>query len=212
MDKQPLVVLVLTLVTSLLLSGCGGDEPAPETGNSGTETGSKPKEPAAKEKPEPEPEPEPVIRAPAVEPGASGKIIASEVDASAPADLTGTTFVTGEANTYVGGVSTNTGTGTVPVMERTSLARPVQLSGREWRCDWPASALAQDIYENFVVLRVLVDADGSVENAEVLQDPGHGFGDAAMGCALRTKFSPARNALGEPIRATSSPIRVRFTR
>jgi protein TonB len=62
------------------------------------------------------------------------------------------------------------------------------------------------------VIRVVVDANGKVESAEIVSDAGHGFGAAAIACALRTHFTPARAADGNPIRAQSPPIRVRFTR
>lgn len=159
-------------------------------------------------------------------PAESGRLVAPDVEPSGPVDLTDNTFVTGTASAYVGGASASAGTNRAPVPEgptdrnaaptatpgRPSRARPVQLAGNEWRCDWPASALTQDIYEQFVVLRVVVAADGSVERATVVRDPGHGFGSAAVACARRTRFTPARDAGGDPIRATSPPIRVRFTR
>jgi len=159
-------------------------------------------------------------------PAESGRIIAEEAELTGPVDLTDNTFVMGTASAYVGGASASGGTNREPVPRglvaqdaaptatrgRPSLARPVQLDGSEWRCDWPASAVAQDIYQQFVVLRVVVRADGSVERATLLSDPGHGFGSAAVGCARHTRFSPARDAGGEAIRATSPPIRVRFTR
>jgi protein TonB len=63
-----------------------------------------------------------------------------------------------------------------------------------------------------VVLRVVVDASGTADSARVLADPGHGFGAAAVACALRTRFVPARARDGTPVRSTSPPIRVRFTR
>jgi protein TonB len=46
----------------------------------------------------------------------------------------------------------------------------------------------------------------------VLADPGHGFGAAAVACALRTRFVPARARSGQAVRSLSPPIRVRFTR
>jgi len=159
-------------------------------------------------------------------PAESGRIIAEEAEPAGPVDLTENTFVAGTANAYVGGASASAGTNRDPVPRglveqdaaptampgRPSRARPVQLDGSEWRCDWPASAVAQDIYEQFVMLRVVVRSDGSVERVTLLSDPGHGFGIAAVGCAHHTRFSPARDAGGEAIRATSAPIRVRFTR
>jgi protein TonB len=159
-------------------------------------------------------------------PAESGRIISEEAEPAGPVDLTDNTFVTGTASAYVGGASASAGTNRVAVPSglidpdarptttpgRLSRARPVELSGSEWRCDWPASAVAQDIYEQFVALRVVVRADGSVERATVLSDPGNGFGAAAVACARRTRFSPARDASGKAIRASSPPIRVRFTR
>lgn len=159
-------------------------------------------------------------------PAEAGRILSAETAPPGPVDLTDNTFVTGTASAYVGGASANAGTNRVPVPQgaadsdaaptatpgRPSRARPVQLSGNEWGCDWPASAVTQDIYEQFVVLRVVVAADGSVEQATLVRDPGHGFGSAAVACARRTRFSPARDDRGQAIRATSPPIRVRFTR
>jgi len=159
-------------------------------------------------------------------PAESGRVIATEPAPEDPVDLTDDTIVMGTASAYVGGVSSNKGTNKVAVPEgatdenaapttnpgRPSRARAIQLAGGEWRCNWPSAAVNQDIYEQFVMLRVVVRQDGSLERAKVIEDPGHGFGEAAIACARRARFLPARNAAGTPIRATSPPIRVRFTR
>jgi protein TonB len=63
-----------------------------------------------------------------------------------------------------------------------------------------------------VVIRVVAAADGRAASAELVSDPGHSFGAAAIACALRTRLSPARDAAGDAVRARSPPIRVRFTR
>jgi protein TonB len=68
------------------------------------------------------------------------------------------------------------------------------------------------VNEAAVVLRVLVQADGSVQAVNVLADPGSGFGDAARTCAMRTPFRPALDDDGGPVAAWSPPIRVRFLR
>ena len=174
-------------------------------------------QPAVEEpKPEPPPKPKPRIKRVAAPipapPAGAAEIISVESKPAGPVDLTENTFVVGNAKTFVGGITSSKGTGTKPTFDRPSLARPVQLSGNEWRCEWPSSAMNEDIYEQYVVLRVVVTASGKVENAKVLTDPGYGFGDAAVVCALRTRFSPALDANGQPIRATSPAIRVRFTR
>jgi protein TonB len=88
----------------------------------------------------------------------------------------------------------------------------VSLEDQSWSCPWPRGADADQIDEQTVVIRVVVDADGRVESARVLSDPGHGFGEAAVACALRSRFNPARDRAGRPTRSSSPPILVRFTR
>ena len=75
-----------------------------------------------------------------------------------------------------------------------------------------AEADAEQIDEQVVILRVVVSASGDPRSATVLADPGHGFGSAALACAMRTHFTPALDAKGDPTAAASPPIRVRFTR
>jgi protein TonB len=88
----------------------------------------------------------------------------------------------------------------------------VSLASQNWSCPWPREADAEQIDEVTVTIRVVVSADGAAESVTVLSDPGHGFGAAALACALRTHFTPARNHIGRPVRATSPPILVKFTR
>jgi protein TonB len=82
----------------------------------------------------------------------------------------------------------------------------------EWRCPWPRQADDAQIDEQVAVVRVVARADGSVESTALIDDPGYGFGAAAMACALGRRFIPARDRDGRPVRAKSPPIRVRFTR
>jgi TonB family protein len=63
-----------------------------------------------------------------------------------------------------------------------------------------------------VVIRVTVRADGRFESAELVRDPGNGFGTEALRCAPLNRFQPALDRTGRPTRARSGPIRVRFTR
>jgi protein TonB len=91
-------------------------------------------------------------------------------------------------------------------------ASAVSLPEQSWSCPWPAEAEAERIDEQTVIIRVVVNADGFAASAEMLEDPGHGFGRAAVACALHTRFTPARDRKGRPVRAVSPPIRVRFTR
>lgn len=160
---------------------------------------------------------------------------AARVVASPPGalDLTGDVVVTGHASAYAGGVTTSTGTSARPVpqasrepaappgapprgVERppapTDRSRPVSLAGDEWNCPWPDAAEGLALDEQTAVIRVRVAVDGSVESAEVVSDPGNGFGPAALSCARRTRFTPALDASGRPIAARSPPIRVHFHR
>jgi protein TonB len=89
---------------------------------------------------------------------------------------------------------------------------PVVLASESWSCPWPAEADPLPIDEETVVIRVVVRPDGTTASVAVVSDPGHGFGEAAASCARRTTFVPARAPDGQPVRATSAPIRVRFTR
>ena len=88
----------------------------------------------------------------------------------------------------------------------------VALEAQNWSCPWPREADAERIDEQTVVIRLVVAPDGTVESAAVLSDPGHGFGPAATSCALRTRFTPARDRNGRPVRAVSPPVVVRFMR
>ncbi|WP_428264835.1 TonB family protein [Haliangium sp.] len=88
----------------------------------------------------------------------------------------------------------------------------MSLPARRWACPWPREAEALGIDEQVVVLRVVVDRAGRVSSAELLADPGHGFGRAALTCARAARFDPARDREGRPYPATSPPIRVRFSR
>jgi protein TonB len=180
----------------------------------------------------------PAEPAQAAQAGQAGQVLTADPETAGPVDLTDNSFVAGTASAYVGGATTSAGTGIAPVSmsavnrdgeavagtsaaaaqppaearRRRSRARPVQLQGGEWNCDWPAAALAQDIYEQAVVVRVVVDSAGDVVDASAAADPGYGFADAAIACARQRRFTPARNDDGENVRATSPPIRVRFTR
>jgi protein TonB len=88
----------------------------------------------------------------------------------------------------------------------------VSLDDRSWACPWPREADALQIDEQTVIIEVVVDPDGTVTSAIVVSDPGHGFGPAAIACALRTRFTPARDRAGRPIRAQAPSVVVRFTR
>jgi protein TonB len=155
-------------------------------------------------------------------PAQAGQLAAASPE---PVDFTGSAFVVGTGTSYAGGTTTSTGTNRTPArgdvstagkgdaaVGARSRARPVSLDQSAWNCPWPAEADAEQVNEQTVVLRVAVRADGGAERADVVSDPGLGFGAAARLCALRTRFEPARDAAGAAIAALSPPIRVHFFR
>jgi protein TonB len=48
--------------------------------------------------------------------------------------------------------------------------------------------------EGKVILRLTIDAVGSLLSVEVLQDPGYGFASAAVEAVRKSRFFPARHA------------------
>jgi periplasmic protein TonB len=193
------------------------EKPEPET----------PKPPAAAPKP-PRDEPPPA-------PAQAGKILTQEPDPNAPVDLTGQGFVTGNAETYAGGVTASNGTsasavhnlnavpsgvpggtGTKPAPPGPppgpGLSRPASIEGdTEWHCPFPPEANAEEINYQRVHIAVSVRPDGRPDSVRVIGDPGHGFGREARSCALRNRYRPALDRDGHPIQATI-PINITFTR
>ncbi len=175
---------------------------------------------------------------PVAKPAAAAAVLTAP--AAETADLTGATIVSGQARVAPGGVTAQDGTGTTvggtgeaakgpttpvpappqPVETKHKLkepaaedkSQPVSLDGEDWNCAWPDEADEAQINQQSVTIRAVVRADGTAESVTILQDPGHGFGKAAQACAMRTKFHPALDKTGTPIRDKSPPIRLRFTR
>lgn len=159
---------------------------------------------------------------PAPAPAQAGEVVTADA-AEAPLDFTGFDIVNGQAPRYAGGVTASNGSSERAVGSVASApadtngpggsrARSVQLPARNWDCPWPREADALRIDEQAVVLRVVVTEEGRVTSAELLSDPGHGFGQAALECARDARFDAALDREGRPYAATSPPIRVRFTR
>jgi protein TonB len=201
-----------------------------------------PPPPPPQEEKQPEPEaPKPLAaapkiaprEAPAPAPAQAGKILTQEADPDAPVDLTGQGFVTGNAESYAGGVTASSGTsktavhnlnaapggvpggtGTKPGPAPTGpdLSSPPSITGTDWDCPFPPEADVDQIDLQIVTVAVTVRADGTPENIRVVGDPGHGFGRAARACAMRQRFVPAKNREGHPIAGTLPAVKVRFTR
>lgn len=199
-----------------------------------------PEPPKPEQKTEPPPEKTPTEAAPARAAAATAptppsfaqaaQIIARETSPNEPVDLTGQAFVTGSGTTYSGGMTTSAGTSSAavrtapapvqsarapvaaPLPRPEDLSRPVNLPDPSWTCPWPAGAESEALDEQSAFVQVTVRADGTVERAVVMMDPGMGFGEAARRCAASARFSPALDKRGVAVRAISPPIRVRFVR
>lgn len=166
-----------------------------------------------KEQPKEEPPPEPPAAAEAA------KVLMQEPAKDEPLDLTGNTFLNGQGETALGGVTqiggkatspTNNvaavatgvqgGTGTAPAPAATkvdrSRAAAIMNKANLERCPFPAEADAEQVDEAAVGIEVKVSTDGRAESVSVTRDPGHGFGREARKCALREKYAPALNVDG----------------
>jgi protein TonB len=92
------------------------------------------------------------------------------------------------------------------VTELPSLSNREALNLRKY---YPAAAKRKG-FEGDVVLRLLVDADGTVVKADVVNDPGEGLGPAAIQAALHElRFTPPK-VNGVPV-ATTIPFTLHFT-
>ena len=86
------------------------------------------------------------------------------------------------------------------------MAKPPRLTVRP-KCQFPAQAKQASIDRATVVLRVSVEKDGHPKSVRIVRDPGFGFGAAAEGCMLKSRFVPAQDRHGQPMATT---ITMRF--
>jgi protein TonB len=198
-------------------------------------------------RPDPEPEPPPTARsepeAPPLErtpvprqrsreaaPAAAraARVLTAEPDPDEPLDLTGNTFVQGNADTYAGGVTARSGTsstavrdlgargdgvvggrGKGPAADLSRAARPLE---EEWNCPFPPEADVEQINFKRVQVVVKVGTAGKALDVTVVSDPGYGFGMAAKRCAMRQRYEPALGRDGKPVVGTARSFFVRFSR
>ena len=194
-------------------------------------------EPEPAPEPEPEPEPEPAPKPPPAEaakapppeaptppPAAAaaqaGQVLAAEADPDEPLELTGNTFVQGNADYYAGGVTASKGTSSAPVRDRAARADGV-IGGRgtaayvgvdrsrvagvltnTWDCPFPAESELEQINYQTVTVTVAVSAAGRASSVKVIGDTQFGFGRAAQRCALKKAYQPALSRDGTPIEST----------
>ena len=72
---------------------------------------------------------------------------------------------------------------------------------------YPKGALQRG-FEGEVVLRLTIDADGTIAEATVIRDPGGGLGHAALEAVREFRFTPGR--VGATPVATAIPFVIRF--
>jgi len=160
----------------------------------------------------------------------AGKTLTTAADANELADFT---LVQGEGSAYVGGTTSSIGTSnaavTGPVAPNAGLAgtrnpgpssissapdrsRSASPAGNAWDCSrlFPTDPEAGDYAT--VLIAVSLGADGSAKRVALLRDPGHGFGAAAIQCAMRQRYNIALDRQGNAVAATTPPITVRFSR
>jgi protein TonB len=163
-------------------------------------------------------------------------VLTQAPDPNEPVDLTNA-FVTGDADSYAGGVTQTTGTsasavyahrvgaggaaaqtgpskGTGPAASvGPDRSRAASLAGsKDWKCDFPPEADVDQIDQAFVVVQVATRTDGSPDHVSILSDPGHGFGRAARICAMKEHYDSALDREGNAIAGSTKSIRIRFER
>jgi protein TonB len=177
----------------------------------------------------------PEAPAPASPAAQAGAVLTQAPDPNEPVDLTNS-FVTGDADSYAGGVTQATGTsasavyahrvgaggaaqavatkGTGPAVSAgQDHSRAASLAGsKDWKCDFPPEADVDQIDQAFVVVQVATRTDGSPDHVSILSDPGHGFGRAARVCAMKEHYDPALDREGNAIAGSTKSIRIRFER
>lgn len=189
------------------------------------------------ETPRPEPQPRSAAR-----PSSAANAKAAPVAAQAGKTLTAAddgdqladfTLVQGEGSAYVGGTTSSIGTSNRavhgPVAPNANLpgtrnpgpptiqsgpdrSRSATPTGSAWDCSklFPSDPQAGDYAT--VLIAVSLSADGAPKRVALLRDPGHGFGAAAIQCAMRQRYNVALDRQGNAVAATTPPITVRFSR
>jgi protein TonB len=89
---------------------------------------------------------------------------------------------------------------------------PTIAGGLAWSCPFPPEADADGRDTAVATIVVTVSPDGTPASVSIVADPGSGFGRAARQCAFGRRYQPGLDRDGAPTKATTPPIRVRFSR
>jgi protein TonB len=190
--------------------------------------------------PEAKPEPAPPPRAmphetpppPPPAPAQAGKVLTQEPDPNEPVDLTGNTFVSGNATDYAGGATAANGTSKTPVRALTAptgvpggtgpvtapppagpdRSRVASIQNIDWNaCPFPPEADVDQVDEAYVQATMDIDAEGKARNIHVLKESSPGFARQFIKCAESKRFIAALDHDGHPITSTLTR-NIHFTR
>lgn len=117
----------------------------------------------------------------------------------------GIILASSDPSTKAAGLASATPTG--PATGPTPPPRASITPGTKWDCPFPSGAAKADAN---VLVVVHVESDGKPVSADVLEDPGAGFGDAAKKCALDKAYVAAHDVNGQPVRAATFPFYIHF--
>ena len=95
-----------------------------------------------------------------------------------------------------------------PAAQVSELPQPLNRDSLNLRKYYPPRAKKSG-FEGDVVLRLLIDADGTIAKVDVVSDPGEGLGPAAAQAVREMRFSPAK-VNGVAV-ATTVPFTIHFT-
>ena len=95
-----------------------------------------------------------------------------------------------------------------PAAQVNELPQPLNRESLNLRKYYPPQA-KKNGFEGDVVLRLLIDADGTIAKVDIVSDPGQGLGPAAAQAVCELRFSPAK-VNGVAV-ATTVPFTIHFT-
>ncbi len=100
-----------------------------------------------------------------------------------------------------------------PGAKRVNHSRPAMpLSRNLSDCPFPPQADMAQVDRAVVDVMVSVDPQGRPTGAQVMADPGYGFGTQARRCALSMRYEPALGPEGDAIAGSTPTLRFRFNR
>jgi protein TonB len=158
-------------------------------------------------------------------------VLTQEPDPNEPVDLTGNTFVSGNATDYAGGVTAANGTNKTPVRALTSptgvpggtgpvttappgpdRSRAASIQNVDWNAvPFPPEADVDQIDEAYVLVTMDIDADGKAHNIHVLKESSPGFAKQVTKFAESKRFIAALDHDGRAIPSTLTR-NIHFTR